>query len=631
MNNELDCFIAYPSSQRQLAEAIHHHLLPEVVAFIDSRALRPGDHWPQILSQAIAAAAVTVVVVAPESERAFYEQEEIATALSLSRAGDSERRVVPVFVDGMTPADTRVPYGLRIKQGFVIEKPGDLARAVAGIKALVLDIRTYREAPTAPGAAAVTLSPMVKEYLAQMRIHADRLTREQYRIINNLQHVRRVRISGSAGSGKTLVAAEKSIRLAASGAKVLFLCHNPLLAEYVQGLTRGSGVIVRDFVQWISELLSRDHSLGEEWTHYFEPLQNELDAARQRLVASDSRYDAIIVDEGQDFRSEWWQVVKAALCDKARSQFYIFHDNRQSLLAHRGFYPIEEPQIDLSRNCRNAGRILDLMRYFDDGVPNPEQELRGRGIAIFRELEPGQDWSAVSLALSYFSHQQILDEAVVLVATEEPLRDTALHGCRVRVTPYGGWKREVRRVIEDALRSSAREGSITNRRTWGSPLHELDSLSSEPFPSRMDAHVVRRLAEDITINEAMARLEKPHVRWEMNSWQPQLISRGGRRVTGTMAVLHLRREDWYAGLPEPKEMVLRSFRSGDMADSIPLYRVSDFKGLEAEAVLLILRGKTPQHREAMYVGLSRARTVLYVLADSAAASTLPRSFKWDRE
>jgi len=64
-------------------------------------------------------------------------------------------------------------------------------------------------------------------------------------------------------------------------------------------------------------------------------------------------------------------------------------------------------------------------------------------------------------------------------------------------------------------------------------------------------------------------------------------------------------------------------------ETIPLYRVSDFKGLEAEAVVLVMRGRSGNQKEATYVGVSRARALVCILADSVAASVLPKSFTWD--
>lgn len=54
-------------------------------------------------------------------------------------------------------------------------------------------------------------------------------------------------------------------------------------------------------------------------------------------------------------------VVEAALANPSSSTFYIFHDDFQAVLPFRSSYPIQEPMLDLSRNCRNAGRIFELM------------------------------------------------------------------------------------------------------------------------------------------------------------------------------------------------------------------------------------------------------------------------------
>jgi len=94
-------------------------------------------------------------------------------------------------------------------------------------------------------------------------------------------------------------------------------------------------------------------------------------------------------------------------------------------------------------------------------------------------------------------------------------------------------------------------------------------------------------------------------------------------------LLHLNRQDWDRGLPRPKTITLQPFDSPRIKTSVPVYRVSDFKGLESEAVVLISRGRVPNHREATYVGISRARACLYVLIDQVGLSVLPRSFVWD--
>jgi len=74
-------------------------------------------------------------------------------------------------------------------------------------------------------------------------------------------------------------------------------------------------------------------------------------------VSSPTPVDAIVVDEGQDFRAEWWQVVQAGLTSIDNGCLCIFHDNNQSLLAHRASYPISEPRVDLSRDGAAASAL----------------------------------------------------------------------------------------------------------------------------------------------------------------------------------------------------------------------------------------------------------------------------------
>src|SRR5262249_34988138 len=138
----------------------------------------------------------------------------------------------------------------------------------------------------------------------------------------------------------TLVAAEKAIRLASAGLTTLFLRHNPLLANHVSGLTQGSGVHVQSFSDWIYRNAGEaGASPNEGWANYEEPSGGALSSAFDAIIDCGPRYDAVIVDEGQDFRDEWWSVVQAALKDGTAGILYIFHDDRQALLPYRATYP----------------------------------------------------------------------------------------------------------------------------------------------------------------------------------------------------------------------------------------------------------------------------------------------------
>ena len=120
VKSEWDCFLAYPAPQRALAERLFEHVAGRVRIFFDRRDVKPGDDWPIAIARALDACPVTAIIVGPESPRSFYEQEEISRAVGRARDPEANRRVIPVYVDGMTPDDVRVPYGLRAKQGYVV-------------------------------------------------------------------------------------------------------------------------------------------------------------------------------------------------------------------------------------------------------------------------------------------------------------------------------------------------------------------------------------------------------------------------------------------------------------------------------------------------------------------------------
>jgi len=63
------------------------------------------------------------------------------------------------------------------------------------------------------------------------------LTENQMQVLRFIQGHRRALIEGCAGSGKTMLAIEKARMLASQGFKVLLLCFNAPLADFLQKRT----------------------------------------------------------------------------------------------------------------------------------------------------------------------------------------------------------------------------------------------------------------------------------------------------------------------------------------------------------------------------------------------------------
>lgn len=76
-------------------------------------------------------------------------------------------------------------------------------------------------------------------------------------------------------------------------------------------------------------------------------------------MCSPKRYDAIIVDEAQDFHEEWALTIRTLLKDDQESLLYVFYDEEQNIF-QRDFgeaFLINNPPFLLRRNLRNTENI----------------------------------------------------------------------------------------------------------------------------------------------------------------------------------------------------------------------------------------------------------------------------------
>ena len=117
-----DFFLAHSSTDLDAAMKLYELLTPYARVFLDRCCLKYGDDWDQELARAQLASRITVVLVSSHTDRAYYEREEIATALEMARSGIRNHRVVPLYLSAVQ----NVPYGLRAKHAIYINHMDDL-------------------------------------------------------------------------------------------------------------------------------------------------------------------------------------------------------------------------------------------------------------------------------------------------------------------------------------------------------------------------------------------------------------------------------------------------------------------------------------------------------------------------
>jgi len=199
------------------------------------------------------------------------------------------------------------------------------------------------------------------------------LTEDQFNVLDLLTGRRRVGISGGAGTGKTMLAMEKARRLASEGFRTLLTCYNRPLADFLAAAA-GSvrDLTVMNFHTLCYEmglkarcLAPRDEGRTPPAEYFEKDLPAALVSALQCMP--EERFDAVIVDEGQDFAGEWWTALQLALSDPEQGMLYVFFDDNQRLYHHTDALPEDLDVFPLTKNLRNTKPIHRLASAYYRG------------------------------------------------------------------------------------------------------------------------------------------------------------------------------------------------------------------------------------------------------------------------
>lgn len=256
------------------------------------------------------------------------------------------------------------------------------------------------------------------------------LTRQQFHILRAIEAVPRAAISGGAGTGKTVLAMEEARRCAESGARTLFVCYNRGLATEVRHrLKDGPPVAAMTFHELCAALTGRAglrRPQGVSERRLFEEIWPELLMQAFEGLA-DERYDAIIVDEGQDFLPLWWAAVESGL--NPHGLFRIFYDNNQRVYASAIRLPedVDLVPIRLTLNLRNTQRIHELVRQHYTGHEVEAVGPEGVEIRWIKARSPDELGQRISDCVARLSSLERVppEEIAVLVATESAIEKIA--------------------------------------------------------------------------------------------------------------------------------------------------------------------------------------------------------------
>lgn len=166
----------------------------------------------------------------------------------------------------------------------------------------------------------------------------------------------RLRVVGTAGSGKTQLALSEYTAAIEAGLCPLYVCYNRPLADHIQTLVPDGGRVTS--FHMLSDAFARERG---DTPNYAAP--DVWDRIEQQMTESPLpaswQYDVLIVDEGQDFSPAWRDILLRMLREDGRAIW--LEDPNQNLYGKEGVPLPGWVTLHSDTNYRSPRQIVDLL------------------------------------------------------------------------------------------------------------------------------------------------------------------------------------------------------------------------------------------------------------------------------
>lgn len=207
---------------------------------------------------------------------------------------------------------------------------------------------------------------------------------QQEQLARSLGEGHRV-IHGVAGSGKTLILGYRAEHLAQICHRpILILCYNKALAAKLAHMIELKGlqhkVHVQNFHAWCVRQLDafnagKPHKTADI-SEFFDACVDRVIRSVERSIIPSAQYDAVLIDEGHDFKPEWFKLV-VQMINPDTNSLLVLYDDAQSIyngtkklrfsFSSVGVQAKGRTTI-LKLNYRNTREILAVARAFADDL-----------------------------------------------------------------------------------------------------------------------------------------------------------------------------------------------------------------------------------------------------------------------
>jgi len=208
----------------------------------------------------------------------------------------------------------------------------------------------------------------------------------------------RLRVTGTAGSGKTQLALAEFTEALQRGLRPLYVSYNRPLADHVRKLLPDGGVVA-SFHQ-LCDRFARESGMTPD---YHDPAiwQTLEQALAEQALPADWQFDVLIVDEGQDFSERWRDTLLRLL--KVSGRAIWLEDPMQNLYGREAVSLPSWVTLHAWSNFRSPRPIVDLLSAI---TPSP------------MPIEAASPFAGASVELLTYSHD---DNETLLAQTRQAI------------------------------------------------------------------------------------------------------------------------------------------------------------------------------------------------------------------
>lgn len=232
---------------------------------------------------------------------------------------------------------------------------------------------------------------------------------QQEQLARSLGNGHRV-IHGVAGSGKTMILGYRAEYLAKAQTPttkpILVLCFNEPLAVKLDATFKAKGiddrVHARNFHKWCwHQLKAFGQPLPVQGKDMFDQMVDSVIRAVERKQIPSGQYQAILIDEGHDFRPEWLKLI-TQMVDPTTNSLLVLYDDAQSIYERNRTRQFSFKSVGIQAqgrttilkiNYRNTKQILQTASLIAADLLSPEDK-DDDGIPIVKPISYGREGTA---------------------------------------------------------------------------------------------------------------------------------------------------------------------------------------------------------------------------------------------